>query len=42
MRSLFKLAIYMAYTPLFRRETFKKQDMSFGYLQGAENEYGSG
>jgi radical SAM superfamily enzyme YgiQ (UPF0313 family) len=41
MRSLFKLAIYLAYTPLFRREAFKKQDMNFGYLQGAENEYGS-
>ncbi len=41
MRTPFKLAIYLAYTPLFRREAFKKQDMSFGYLQGAENEYGS-
>jgi len=31
MRSLFSLAVYVAYTPLFRRETFKKQDMFFGY-----------
>ena len=31
MRSLFNLAVYLAYTPLFRKETFKKQDMYFGY-----------
>lgn len=31
MRSLFNLAVYVSYTPLFRKETFKKQDMYFGY-----------
>jgi len=41
MRSLFKLAIYLAYTPLFRKETFKKQDMSFGYLKGADDAFRS-
>ncbi|MBG7609705.1 MAG: B12-binding domain-containing radical SAM protein [Anaerolineae bacterium] len=36
MRSLFRLAVYIAYTPLYRKETFKKQDMSFGYHQPKE------
>jgi hypothetical protein len=31
MRSFFNLAVYLSYTPLFRKETFKKQDMLFGY-----------
>jgi radical SAM superfamily enzyme YgiQ (UPF0313 family) len=31
MRSLFSFAVYLSYTPLFRKETFKKQDMFFGY-----------
>ncbi len=31
MRSLFSLAVYLSNTPLFRKETFKKQDMLFGY-----------
>jgi len=31
MHTLFNLAVYMSYTPLFRKETFKKQDMYFGY-----------
>ena len=31
MSSLFRFGVYMAYTPLFRKETYKKQDMSLGY-----------
>jgi hypothetical protein len=30
MRSLYRLAIYAAYNPLFRKETFKKHGMRFG------------
>ncbi len=30
MRSLYRLGIYLAYNPLFRKETFKKQSMKFG------------
>jgi radical SAM superfamily enzyme YgiQ (UPF0313 family) len=31
MRNLLRFGIYMTYTPLFRKETFKKQGMRFGY-----------
>lgn len=30
MRSLYKMAVYLRYTPLYRKETFKKQGMRFG------------
>jgi radical SAM superfamily enzyme YgiQ (UPF0313 family) len=30
MRSLYRLGVYVAYNPLFRRETFKKHGMRFG------------
>jgi len=38
MKSLFKLAVYLTYTPLFRTETIKKQDMYFGYNQENSHE----
>jgi hypothetical protein len=31
MRSIHRLAIYALFNPLFRKETFKKQGMRFGY-----------
>jgi len=31
MRSLYRFATYLRFNPLFRKEVFKKQDMSFGY-----------
>jgi radical SAM superfamily enzyme YgiQ (UPF0313 family) len=34
LRSPLRLGIYLAYNPLFRRETFKKQDMLLGFDQG--------
>jgi hypothetical protein len=30
MRSLYKLSVYLKYTPLFRKEVFKKHGMRFG------------
>ncbi|MGH1363850.1 MAG: B12-binding domain-containing radical SAM protein [Calditrichia bacterium] len=30
MSSLYKMAVYLRYTPLYRKETFKKQGMRFG------------
>jgi len=30
MRSPYRLGLYLAYNPLFRKETFKKQGMKFG------------
>jgi radical SAM superfamily enzyme YgiQ (UPF0313 family) len=34
LRSPLRLGIYLAYNPLFRRETFKKQDMLLGFDRG--------
>jgi len=31
MRTLYRLGVYLSYTPLFRKETNKKQGMNFGY-----------
>jgi hypothetical protein len=31
LSSPYRFLMYVAYNPLFRKETFKKQDMSFGY-----------
>lgn len=31
MRSPYRLGVYLTYTPLFRKETFRKQGMNFGY-----------
>jgi len=35
MRSLYRMGVYWAYNPLFRRETFKKQGMRFGVKPGS-------
>jgi radical SAM superfamily enzyme YgiQ (UPF0313 family) len=42
MRSLFRLGIYLAYSPLFRKETFKKHGIRFGLhdAQGGRNVQG--
>ena len=34
LSSPFRLGLYLAYNPLFRRETFKKQDILLGFDQG--------
>ena len=34
MRNPLRLATYMAYNPIFRREVFEKQGMPFGYEEG--------
>jgi len=36
MRSIYRLAIYALYNPLFRMETFKKQGMRLGYRRERE------
>jgi radical SAM superfamily enzyme YgiQ (UPF0313 family) len=37
MRNPLRLATYIAYNPIFKREVFEKQGMPFGYAQGSES-----
>ncbi len=39
LKSLSSILIYMTYTRLFRKETFKKQDMLFGYTNKKTKEF---